>query len=302
VTDATSGIVVGAAVADSSGRFMVNGIPNGTYMVTPSSTAAAFTPASANVTINNANYTGASFTAATLVFYDDFTGPSLSSAWTVISRHGEYAQGETECNVPAMVSVANSMLTIQTIARAATCGDFNVDGTVRHAAASWPYETGAIQWTNLNFTYGTVEIRAQFPAETTQVWPATWLLGSNCQITNIYTADTGYSSCPNFGSSGYRELDLTECFGSTWCQTNAYNPGGTCQAPYSVDNNFHIFTTVWTATKVTQAVDGVTVSSCNLNINQPLFLIIQTQTGGVGGTPANLPAALNVDYVKVTQP
>jgi hypothetical protein len=37
-------------------------------------------------------------------------------------------------------------------------------------------------------------------------------------------------------------------------------------------------------------------------MNQPLFLIIQTQTGGVGGTPSNLPTTLNVDYVKVTQP
>jgi hypothetical protein len=35
-----------------------------------------------------------------------------------------------------------------------------------------------------------------------------------------------------------------------------------------------------------------------------MFLIIQIQTGGVGGTPndALLPATLQVDYVKVTQP
>lgn len=35
-----------------------------------------------------------------------------------------------------------------------------------------------------------------------------------------------------------------------------------------------------------------------------MFLIIQTQTGGVGGTPNNslLPATLAVDYLKVTQP
>jgi hypothetical protein len=35
-----------------------------------------------------------------------------------------------------------------------------------------------------------------------------------------------------------------------------------------------------------------------------MFLIIQTQTGGGGGTPNNayLPATFMVDYVKVTQP
>ncbi len=302
LANASSGVVVASTTADSSGNFTLTGIANGSYVLTPTSSAAAFTPVSRNITISGANSAAANFTAAGLIFYDDFTGSSLGSEWTVISRHGEYAQGETECNIPQMVSVANSILTIKTVAQATTCGDFNTDGTVRHAPTSWPYATGAIQWTNLNFTYGTVEIRAQFPAKSTQVWPATWMLGTNCQLTNIYTADTGYSSCPNFGASGYRELDLTECFGSTWCQFNAYNPGDACQSSYSVDNNYHIFTTVWTASSVTQAVDGVTVSTCNLSMNQPLFLIIQTQTGGVGGTPANLPTTLNVDYVKVTQP
>jgi len=35
-----------------------------------------------------------------------------------------------------------------------------------------------------------------------------------------------------------------------------------------------------------------------------MFLLIQTQTGGAGGTPNNssLPAELVVNYVKVTQP
>jgi hypothetical protein len=36
----------------------------------------------------------------------------------------------------------------------------------------------------------------------------------------------------------------------------------------------------------------------------PMFLIMQIQTGGNGGTPNNalLPATLAVDYVRVTQP
>ena len=76
--------------------------------------------------------------------YDDFTGTSPSSAWTVISRHGEYAQSETECNVPQMVSVASSNLTTTTQAQSATCGDFNIDGSVRNPPASWPYITGDV--------------------------------------------------------------------------------------------------------------------------------------------------------------
>jgi hypothetical protein len=51
-------------------------------------------------------------------------------------------------------------------------------------------------------------------------------------------------------------------------------------------------------------MDGSLIASCNQNVNKPMFLIIQTQTGGSGGTPNNsqLPATLSIDYVKVTQP
>jgi beta-glucanase (GH16 family) len=257
-----------------------------------------------------------------LVFYDDFTGNSLSPAWTVISRHGEYAQGETECNVPEMVSVANGTLTITTEPTPnpdpqmlGTCEDFNVPvppsttGTVRHTPSSWPYVTGDVQWTSLNFTYGRIEIRAKFPPSSTNLWPATWLLESNCQLTNIYTADTGYSTCPDINTSGYTEIDMTECYNSGgWCQFHVANPtfslGGGCEAAYPVDANYHVFTTVWTSTSIKQYMDGSLMATCNQKLSNPMFLLIQTQTGGVGGTPSNsrLPAQFMIDYVLVTQP
>jgi beta-glucanase (GH16 family) len=202
-----------------------------------------------------------------------------------------------------MVSV-NDGLTITTEAQSATCGDYF------NPPSSWPYITGDIQWTNFNFTYGTVEIRAQFPNQVTSLWPATWLLGANCQYTNPLTGNTGVTinghTCPDIGDSGYTEIDMTECFGSNWCQFNVFNPGeqSQCNPTYTVDNNFHTFTTVWTASSVTQYLDGVSQASCNQQLSNPMFLLIQTQTGGVGGTPnnAHLPATLTVEYVKVTQP
>jgi hypothetical protein len=305
----STGAIVTSTLTNSSGSFLLTGITNGSYVVTPSSQTAVFTPASFNVTINGASFAGANFTAAGLVFYDDFTGTSLSSAWTVISRHGEYSQSETECNIPQMVSVANSALTITTDHQSATCGDFNIEGTVRHAPSTWPYITGDVQWTSLNFTYGTIEIRAKFPPSATNLWPATWLLGTNCQVTNIYTADTGYSTCTDLGASGYTEIDMTECYnGGGWCQFHVSNPsfgiGNGCDATYTVDTNYHVFTTVWTSISIKQYMDGALITTCNQKLSNPMFLIIQTQTGGIGGTPDNsqLPADFVIDYVKVTQP
>ena len=300
--------------ADGTGAYTFAGLADGTYTLTPSKTSYGFTPSSQMVTLSGADQTGVNFTAALssgVLFFDDFTGTTLDPAWTVISRHGEYAQGETECNTSQQVSVANGYLTISTAAQPTTCGDFNVDGTVRHAPQSWPYVTGDIQWKNLNFTYGTVEIRAKFPDKNTGLWPATWLLGSNCQVTNPFTADTGYSTCANIGSSGYTEIDMTECYGGSWCQFHIANPsfgsnGTGCDLFYKnpVDTNWHTFTTVWSSTNIKQYMDGVLQTSCNQSLNNPMFLIIQIQTGGAGGTPNNslLPATLLIDYVKVTQP
>lgn len=101
---------------------------------------------------------------------------------------------------------------------------------------------------------------------------------------------------------------MVECFSpSPWCQFNVFNPsysnlGPACdQVPYTVDTNWHVFKTVWSATSIQQYLDGTLVTTCNQSMSNNMFLIMQTQTGGVGGTPNNsyLPANLNVDYVRI---
>lgn len=248
----------------------------------------------------------------TIIFSDNFSGTALDSAWTIIDRHGEYAQNETECNVPGAVAVANHILSITTTAQSATCGDFNLDGSVRHTPTVWPYTTGDVQWTSFNFTYGTVTYRAKYPAQSTSTWPAVWLLGRGCQATNIVTADTGYAACPPIETqgSGYEEIDGTECFQNSWCQLALGQPSSwpTCQ--YPVDTNWHTYSLTWTRTSISLNMDGkptnCSYSSANGYVipNRPMFVIIQTQTGGVGGTPVNsqLPAVLQVSDITVTQP
>jgi hypothetical protein len=309
------GPVTLSTTVNAAGVYSFTGVPVGTYSVTPTSTSASFSPLSQNVTVVATNITGINFTATAtqnIVFYDDFTGTSLTSDWTIISRHGEYAQNETECNVPGQVNVLNGFLTITTIAKSTTCGDFNPNGTVRTAPSSWPYATGDVQWSKFNFKYGTVTIRGRIPPFGTGLWPAFWLLGSNCQATNPFTGDTGIGTCPNPGSNGYTEIDFPECYGGTtgnWCQFHVANPGfsmgGGCDAVYPLDTNYHIFTYNWTASKISVSIDGNPISTCNTAMTYgPMFLIMQIQTGGAGGTPNNalLPASMGIDYVKITQP
>jgi beta-glucanase (GH16 family) len=310
-----TGSISASTTVSASGTYIFSNLPAGTYTVTPSSQTASFSPAAQSVTISISSATSVNFaatTTTTTIFYDDFTGTSLGPAWTVISRHGEYAQNETECNTPQQVAVANSLLTITAIAQQTTCGDFNPDGSVRDSPSSWPYATGDVQWAKLNFKYGTVTIRGKMPAFGTGLWPAFWLLGSNCQATNPFTGDTGVGTCPDPGAIGYTEVDFPECYGGTsgnWCQFHVANPsfgmGGGCDAAYSLDSNYHIFTYNWTASGITVSIDGTAISTCKTAMTYgPMFLIMQIQTGGAGGTPNNamLPAQMAVDYVKVTQP
>ena len=307
------------AVADSLGNFTLTGLASGSYTLRPKNLDANFSPTAKGVTVANQSVTGVAFSstpAAPVFFFDDFSGSSLSSAWEVISRHGEYSQSETECNVPGLVQVTNGALNITTVARPTVCGDFNLDGSARHQPSTWPYATGDVQWTNLSFTYGRVTVRARFPARETTLWPAIWLLGSNCQQSNPLSADTPFGGCPSLNSPSYAEIDMVECDLNNWCQlalANLTNSGSggqgfpTCGFP--VDGNWHVFTLDWTPRGVFVGVDGRD-SGCSFQSpawtipSTPLFLILQTQTGGVGGTPFDtlLPATLQVDFVRVTQP
>ena len=235
---------------------------------------------------------------------------SLNPEWTVVSRHGEYAQNETECNTPGAISAEDSLV-INTSAQSYRCGDFNTDGSIRTTPASWPYTTGDIQWNNFSFQHGTVTVRAKFPKQDTGLWPAVWFLATNCQNTNKYSGDTGFGGCPNIGTSGYQEIDMLEFMGPTgyWPQANFFNPSGGHECKYNQspinDGNFHTYIMTWTASALSFTVDGAS-SGCSYTSGVPngaMFMIIQTQTttNSNAGPPnkANLPAQLTVEFVQV---
>jgi beta-glucanase (GH16 family) len=240
---------------------------------------------------------------ANVVFYDDFLGTALdTSKWVAINRHGDYSNNELQCYLPANVTVGGSYLNLLTEVQTQSCGDAN------HAAGSWNYTSGMVQWSTYNFTYGTVEYRAKMPGGQGP-WPAIWLLGWNCQAGNIVSADN--SGACNWPQPGSDEIDMTEILGSRLTSVNQQIHSGSsnsgCTATTSdVSQNFHVYQMVWTASSLVWKIDGTTTCTLTQNIpSTPMFLIINTAVGGAGGTSVNnstLPQNLQVDYVKVTQP
>ena len=229
---------------------------------------------------------------------------NLAPWWTIVSRHGEYSQSETECNIPPQVTQSQGHVVITTISQNYTCGDWLTTGAVRTTPSSFPFKTGQFQWNTFNFTFGTITIKAKMPPPGTNLWPSWWLLGSNCQNSNKYSGDTGFGGCPNLGASGYREIDMIECYNSGGgCQFHVANPnfgiGNGCDIAYTWDANPHTWVLKWTSSQITLTMDGSLMTTCNQSITQPMFLINLIQTGGVGGTPTGLPASSDTTSVTV---
>jgi len=251
-------------------------------------------------------------------------GAQTSNAWTVISRHGEYAQDENECNIPSALTQASSSITVTTTNSSYTCGSFNSSGQSCPATgcanssspASWPYSTGDMQWNTFNFEYGTVVASIKAPNSNTGTWPAIWLLVSTCQDANKWAGDTGFDSCPNVGTTGYSEIDMAEWsptggWPQQWVANDSNDSGGnlctTSQSPTN-DGNYHVYSLHWASGTITSTIDGNNTNcsySGSLVPSRSMFLIYQIQTAASGapccGPPnnSNLPATMTMQYVKV---
>ena len=304
-----SGSGTGVTSADANGNFNFTSLNNGTYTVTPSSTTATFSPTSQSVTISGGNVTGVSFTAtasANVIFYDDFTGSTLSTEWVALNRAGDYSNGELQCYQPANAQVTGGTLVEIFESQNISCGDED------HAASSWNYTSAFVQWSTFNFTYGTVEVRAKIP--NTSLSPAIWMLGHNCEASNPLSADNvGACAWPLSGSD---EIDIAEFApNDATARENSYSNSSTANSSSNSfscgsgpqvggDGNYHIFTFTWKSDSMSWAVDGqtnCTTTNSRYIPTQAMFLIMNIAANN-SATPKGLPQSMDIDYVKVTQP
>lgn len=152
-----------------------------------------------------------------------------------------------------------------------------------------------------DFTYGKVEIKAKLPSGG-GTWPALWMLGSN-YVENPWP--------------GCGEIDIMEHVGN-----NQNHVLGTLHLPGNSGGNgisgnttvpglseaFHIYTLVWSPTKISWAIDGTIFFSYDNTaatpFNKDFFMILNVAMGGnLGGAvdPAFTSSSMEVDYVKIYQ-
>ena len=181
-----------------------------------------------------------------------------------------------------------------------------------------PYSSGKITSKDkFTFKYGRIDFRAKLPAGN-GLWPALWLLPNE----DTYGV---------WASSG--EIDVMEArgripnassgaihYGGTW-PTNTYL-GGDYVFPEgeSINSDYHVYSLVWEEDNIKWYVDGKCFfkatneqwysagnpNNPNAPFDQEFYIIMNLAVGGWfdgGVTPGegDIPASMNVDYVRVYQ-
>ncbi|MDX1477531.1 MAG: family 16 glycosylhydrolase [Saprospiraceae bacterium] len=159
-----------------------------------------------------------------------------------------------------------------------------------------------------DFQYGRVDIRAALPRGQ-GLWPALWMLGANI----------GSVGWPASG-----EIDIMEMVGGesrdNWVHGTAHwsNAGQHAQygdsislAPGALQQEFHVFSIIWTATKIEWYVNDMkyntlsTVPGDLSEFRNPFFLIMNVAVGGnwpgYPNAQTQFPQRMIVDYIRVFQ-
>ena len=294
----SSGHLIGTATSTVYGwmtSWNTTTVPNGSYVLLSEASNAGGNAFSAGVNITVSN------SPPPPLFDDEFLGSTLSSAWTAVAEPGDQSNQEQECFSPKNVTVTGGMLEEE--AQVGSISGCNCPPTSTKRCG---YISGAVQWTSLSFTYGTVSVRAKMPGGK-GTWPAIWLLGTDCQSPNWL------ENLCSWPAPGSNEIDIAEILQSNLTNVNqqvhtenssgaSENPG--CTAPASnVSQNWHTYTLVWAPGSLTWEIDGVQTCKITSYVpSTPMFMIINLAVGGVGGGTvqnSTLPQTTEIDYVTV---
>lgn len=157
---------------------------------------------------------------------------------------------------------------------------------------------------NVEFQYGTIEVRAKLPVGK-GTWPAIWMLGNDIK-------DIGWPDCG--------EIDIMEYVGKKphEIHTTLHTPDSHGNSKNTkvttledIENGFHIYKCHWTKDKIEFYIDSNLVYTFNPKLknektwpfDKPFYVILNLAIGGNFGGPevddSIFPQEFLIDYVKI---
>ncbi len=284
--------------AEGTGCSNIVGATSKTHKVTSGDAGHTIT---AVVTAANASGSGSAF-ASPVPLVDEFNGSAVqTNLWTVMDQQGDTSNGEVECYLPSQVAESGGFLTETLMVQTVTCPPGTPNST-----NPLPYESGAVQMRSVNFTYGTVTVRAEMGSGST-AWPAIWLVGAACQEPNWLTHPENACGWPS-DEADSAEIDIAEVKGrdpnprTVW--QNLITSGGTqsCKPTTKATNKFyHVYELEWTPAAVVWRIDGKETCRFTSYVpSHPMFLIINTAQEKSGGRLSKKPEITSVDYAHIS--
>ena len=247
--------------------------------------------------------------APVTIFFDDFSGATVDLAkWTVFDRLSDQVNGEVNCVDPQNVSVKHGLLAIVSKFEDRACGDTLEPARTLH------FTSGQVQQATPPFLYGTIDVRAKVPGGI-GTWPAIWMLGFKWQASQPFTANTPEHE----QTAGWSEIDIAEFLLGERNKVNTtvhyLRFGGTHlqSLPFDATTRFMVYRLQWSPGSLVWSVDAEdgkgfrklrSVSGSNNVPAVPMYLLIHTAVGGIGGgnpDPASFPQTFEVDSVRITQ-
>jgi len=239
-----------------------------------------------------------SYDGYSLVWYDEFEGTEISNDWTFEIGTGNNGWGNNELQY---YRAENTRLQDGYLIIEAKREDFGG----RQYTSSRIVTMGKQE-----FQYGRIDIRAALPRGQ-GIWPALWMLGANF---------------PTIGWPHCGEIDIMEMIGGHqngrdnrvhgtvhWNNNGQHaSTGGFYTLPSGIFNdNFHVFTIIWTASSIKWYVDDTFFTEVNTSppgldaFREEFFFIFNVAVGGNWpGSPNQdtvFPQHMIVDYIRVFQ-
>ena len=246
-----------------------------------------------------------------LVFEDDFNydGPVASEKWhhqVIPPNNNSWFNGERQHYTDRTDNSIVSEGTLKIVAKKET---YSFNGSTK-------FYTSARLNSKFAFQYGRVDVRAKLPSGG-GTWPAIWTLGANIGETGNY-----FGSNSQYGSVGWPrcgEIDIMEQTGDEktrvlgtlhWANASNGNhaQAGGAKIVSDVDENFHVYSMVWSTQRIQILFDDRVFYTLNNNSNVPFdnphFLLLNIAVGGTlgGQIPTNFPdQTMEIDYVRIYQ-